>query len=427
MKATYTVCTVNWKSAKYIRFLDHTLRKLADAPDFRWLICDTNETADETAELESLGGTVVRHDVGSAVGSVAHGAAFNRIAPLIDTPYAVLLDPDAAVLVQGWDTRCLEALKDRSVVAVGAPYHPELAVERYGDFPTVFFCMYPTEFLKRPGIDFRPGWHAGLGRARSLALRLAGKFDRDRDTGYKLRDVAHAAGKRGLCFDTLTAASPRARVLTHGERGDEFHWQGEPIFTHQGRSSSRVPFQDSISVRWFHAVCRYLGLDPHRTSDELGLRLARRNGEGPRGALVTRLDAALMPEDLKAAFFADFSTFIRPELPASLAVGAEVIVAAHMDRELRDAAERGATVLTSCACPPELAHPRVVEFRGGFELATLLSRLPRGTRVVTRHQEPALVYATGAFPELVHVFRPHGPVRAGAASAFMTRRFQVAA
>ena len=271
----FTVCVVNWHSVAYIRFLDFTLRCLAGDTGFRWLICNTESDNTRASDLAQLtNAQVIYRNLDHLQSSVAHGTGFNEIVPHIQTEYALFMDPDSAVLASGWDTICLRELENHhDVVAIGAPYRVPVQPYRYGDYPTVFFVMYKTEFLQQPGIDFRPDWATWRGHARRRLRKFLGLFDSDRDTGWKLRKAAHRQGYRGLCFRWLSCESPEAVVLSNGERGDEYHWRGQPIFSHQGRSRSRVPFQGEISVRWFLAICRYLRLNPAQVDSDLGLNV----------------------------------------------------------------------------------------------------------------------------------------------------------
>ena len=270
-----TVCTVNWHSVAYLRFLDFTLRYLADEPEFRWLICNTepgNAHATDLAELTNA--QVICCNLDHLESSVAHGTGLNALIPHIQTEYTLFMDPDSAVLASGWDIICLRELENHhDVVAIGAPYRVPVQAYRYGDYPTLFFSMYKTEFLQQPGVDCRPGWTTWRGRLRRRLRKFLGLFETDRDTGWKLRDMAHQQGYRGLCFRWLSHESPGAVVLSNRGRGDEYHWQGQPIFSHQGRSSSRKPFQGTLSVHWFLAVCRYLQLSPVQVDADLGLNV----------------------------------------------------------------------------------------------------------------------------------------------------------
>lgn len=267
-----TVCTVNWWSLEYVRFLDFTLRTLGDTPDFRWLICNTNSNNAQGAELEALPNSrVVYRDLDGLSGSIAHGTGLNALIPHIQTEFTLIVDPDSAVLAAGWDTLCKRELKEEGVVAIGAPYNAYMGERRYGDFPTVFFVMCRTDLLQRYEVDMRPSWATWYGSLRRKLRRFGGLFDTDLDTGWRLRQVAHRHGLSGKRFQWLNASSRGVEVLRHGERGDEYHWDGHPIFSHQGRSSKRVPFQGDVSVRWFLAICHYLNVVPAQISERLQL------------------------------------------------------------------------------------------------------------------------------------------------------------
>ena len=270
-----TVCSVNWYSVRYLRFLDFTLRHLADKLAFRWLICNSESDDSSDPQLAQLtNARVIYRNLDGLYSGVAHGTGLNALVPYIETEFTLFVDPDSAVLAKGWDTICLRELEeDSNVVAIGAPYDGYMGARRYADFPTLFFVVCRTELLRQHHIDLRSGRASWPGRLRRRLRRYAGLFEADRDTGWRLRQVAHRHGFRGTCFDWLNASSPGAMVLAPGQRGDEYHWKGQPIFSHQGRSRSRVPFQGEVSVHWFQAICRYLELDPVQVNEQLQLRV----------------------------------------------------------------------------------------------------------------------------------------------------------
>jgi len=63
------------------------------------------------------------------------------------------------------------------------------------------------------------------------------------------------------CFDFLKSNDSGSVVLAPDARGDEHHWQGIPIVSHQGRSGSRGFDRDPISVLWLDRICNFLNVD----------------------------------------------------------------------------------------------------------------------------------------------------------------------
>lgn len=272
-----TVCAVNWYSVEYLRFLAFTLRLLADRPTFRWLVCNTEADDHRTPELAALGNAqVIYRNLDNLPSSVTHGAGLNALIPLIQTDHVLFVDPDSAVLASGWDSICRRELADQAVAAIGAPYDGFMSKRRFDDFPAIFFLYCRTDLVHRRALDMRPHWAIRSGSVRRKLRQYLGLFDSDRDTGWQVRRAALEEGLRGTCFRWLNGSSRDAVVLRNGTPGDEYHWQGRPIFSHQGRSNTRAPFRGAASVRWFCAICRYLRQDAVEVSErlELGVNFA---------------------------------------------------------------------------------------------------------------------------------------------------------
>ncbi|MBI3978492.1 MAG: hypothetical protein HY331_09935 [Chloroflexi bacterium] len=262
-----TVCTVNFRTWEYLYFQDFTFRRLAADPGFKRLICNVTPGNDEADRLARLPNTTVFHvDLKGLVGSESHGAALNHILPRIETEYAVIADPDTAVLTQGWDTVCRSALDERRL-AIGSPYHPS-ATFRYQGFPNVIFLFFAVESVRQLGIDFRPEpfWIRNL--KRRLRHCLPAVSGLDRDVGWQLPERFGRAGHQAVCFDFYKCHDAQSVVLAPDARGDEFHWRGVPIVTHQGRAAPRGFNQDPVSRMWLERVCAYLQLD-RRVADDV--------------------------------------------------------------------------------------------------------------------------------------------------------------
>jgi len=255
-----TVCSVNWHTWKYIYFQDHTFRKLATDRSFRRLICNVSPGSEEMDRLMRLPHTSVYDlDLKGLRGSDAHGTALNSLLPRLETEYAVIADPDTAALIDGWDSLCRNALDGRTV-AIGTPY-PTHATRRFQEFPNAIFFYFHVDSVRRIDLDFRPesGWLRGL---KSKASQyLPGRGPIDRDVGWQVPMRFREAGYEAHCFESLDCSSPRSVVLAPEARGDEHHYAGLPVLTHQGRSGPRGYDEDPISVAWLDRVCLYLGLD----------------------------------------------------------------------------------------------------------------------------------------------------------------------
>jgi hypothetical protein len=266
---SFTVCSVNYLTQRYIQFQDYTYRRLADDKNFKRLICNVTPDNAEAEALSRMPNTkVFFSDTEGLSGSQSHGHGLNEILPLIDTEYAVFADPDTAALMPGWDTACLEALSDKSI-AIGSPYHPDYT-NRYQEFPNVIFFFFNVEMLRRLNVDFRPPPYP----FRSIRQRLSRRIpfinleSKEMDVGWRLPKSFDSAGYSASYFDFIRCSDSQSVVLTPDARGDEYHWQGAPIITHQGRGAGKRGFNvDEVSKLWLSGVSDYLDLDDQVLSD----------------------------------------------------------------------------------------------------------------------------------------------------------------
>ena len=266
---SFTVCSVNYHTQKYLAFQDYTYRRLADDNNFKRLICNVTPDNAEAETLSRMPNTkVFFSDTKGRRGNLSHGHGLNDILPHIDTEYAVFADPDTAALMPGWDTACLEALSDRSI-AIGTPYHSDFTI-RYQNFPNVIFFFFNVEKLRRLKVDIRPPPYP----FRSIRQRLSGhipginyKFN-EKEVGWRLPKSFDGAGYDASYFDFIRCSDPQSVVLAPDARGDEYHWQGTPIITHQGRGGGPRGFNvDEVSQLWLSKVCDYLSLDGQILND----------------------------------------------------------------------------------------------------------------------------------------------------------------
>lgn len=259
--ADLTVCSVSNDDWKYLAFQDHVMRLLAHEKEFRRLVIDVS-TTDESAERERRlpHTTVVRVDLKGKVGSEAHGAALNHILSHVDTEWMAIADPDTSVLAPAWDRTCRNELAD-ACIAIGTPYDHRGVVCRYQNFPNAVLLFLRTDPLRRMRVNWHPDpqW---LRKSKRWICRQLGKpLDDDHDVGWRLPKAFAKHGYRAKTFTFLKCTDPESVVLAPDARGDEFHWNGKPIFTHQGRSWTREFDVDPISRAWLDKVCAYLRLD----------------------------------------------------------------------------------------------------------------------------------------------------------------------
>jgi len=255
-----TVCTVNYYTEKYIYFQDYIFRELANNKDHRRLVCNVTPFNEGAEALSLLPRTEVFYeDTSGLSGSESHGVGLNALISRIDTEYAVIADPDSVVLLKDWDTVCLETLDDQTV-AIGTPYPPH-AVNRYQGYPNQIFIFFDVAAMRSMDIDFRPENYR-LRRAKGQINKYIPWLSlEDRDTSWNMPVKFREHGYLTHCFDFLKSNDSGSVVLAPDARGDEHHWRGIPIVSHQGRSGSRGFDRDPISILWLDRICEFLNID----------------------------------------------------------------------------------------------------------------------------------------------------------------------
>jgi len=260
-----TVGVVNWHSARFIRFLERSMRAKAASANYRFLVCNTGGDVSGLADIPNL--TIFEADMGRLVGSDAHGTAMNALAERLSTEYAVLLDPDMAVLADDWDRLCIDELHG-DCLAIGAPYDRRVGSMRYQNFPALFFFLFKVAPFRAMRIDMRPDISGLWARTRFRAGRALGLSPESRDTGFRLPREFARHGWTGKAFAFVHGGDPESVIVT-GQRSDEFHWRGRPILTHQGRSGQRPFWEHPLSRAWVERVCAYLEWDTEKVVNDI--------------------------------------------------------------------------------------------------------------------------------------------------------------
>lgn len=191
-------------------------------------------------------------------GSVGHGQCMDIILQNMDAEYGMMVDSDVAFLKKDWDLQ-LESKIEDGVVIVGAG--TEKDHHHYYDFPYTIMIFFLTEALKSSGVTFVPGL-----KKMVLDEENADIFGRNpgdtifQDTSWQLPLKIKGAGQRGLALPLLSPRldSPNLKFMQPNMRGEEHQIDGEPIFTHLGRSQSRDFWHDPVVRRWKERVQDWL-------------------------------------------------------------------------------------------------------------------------------------------------------------------------
>lgn len=256
-----TVCTINYNTSRYIRFQDRILRSLAADGGYKRLILDTSPSS-EIYALTGLPETdIASVDTGTRYGSETHGFGVNWLIEHANTEYALLIDPDAVLLRQNWDTLLKAELSD-TCVAIGSPYNPNHGRRRHQDFPNAICFFFRVKPLQEIHVNWEPlsfRWRKPLIRVVHSRLTRYVPFlaFNDFEMGYRVPGAFQKHGYTAKHFDFILPHDGTAKLLRPGLNFEEYHWRGQVIATHQRRSQQAF---DSMphSQEWVSAVQRHL-------------------------------------------------------------------------------------------------------------------------------------------------------------------------
>ena len=192
-----TVLCVNYNTSDFIEVMLYSFEKLTSSP-FEVLIVDNGSKESHLLRLakaaQNYNNVRVIYRRQSAPGSIGHGEAMDLLVKMVDTPYFVTMDSDAAFLIKDWDIKLLSRLNERTK-AIGT----QAPGDKPKDFPLMFAVLYETEAFLRSGANFLPFT----------------KFDCKNnllDTGWAIRESFH---KNGYFGDVLVFKNTR-------------HWKSGP-------------------------------------------------------------------------------------------------------------------------------------------------------------------------------------------------------
>lgn len=273
-----TVLSVSWRSTEWLRDLFTGMLTLADQPErIRLLVADNTNGADaDLRRLDFPGLEIVPVDVGGQIMSMAHAHGLNTLWERVETPFALIVDPDVALLQPAWDRALQEEFAAQKVVAIGAPY-PAWKAGKYHDFPSPIFACWRSDALRALAPDWRPYGRTAHRRLLDFALRqtfwLPRVFDRyvlrlprrqfrtvrrverlvgvvSKDTGWEIAQRARQRGWQAALFevvrDPATLSGISADAAPHYRRlAEEFElyaWHNRPFLTHRNPTLTRLDF-----------------------------------------------------------------------------------------------------------------------------------------------------------------------------------------
>lgn len=273
-----TVLSVSWHSAGLLRDLFAGMLALADQPEqLRLLVADNTGGADpDLHDLSFPHLDIVPVDVGGQIMSMGHAHGLNTLWPLVQTPFALIVDPDVAMLRPGWDSALRQVFAAEDVVAVGAPFAP-WKLGKYHDFPSPIFACWRSDALRALAPDWRPYGRTARRRLFDFALRqtlwlpraldrtllrlprrqfrlarwverLAGEVSKD--TGWEIARRARQRGWRAALFEVVRdpaglsgiAAETAPHYRRLAEEFELYAWDNRPMLTHRNPTLTRLDF-----------------------------------------------------------------------------------------------------------------------------------------------------------------------------------------
>lgn len=316
-----TILSVNYLSAKFIRFQEWCLRKItSENTRLQWLIVNNSPDDSELPILRQIPNALIvpsdvrirySHDKISPLvspRSTQHGRALNELLPLVKTSFGLIMDPDCFVLCHNWDLLMLSFMKMHEITVLGAPYHPSRRLKFGQKFPTVTFMLFQSGQFQALNIDFCPGLYPRFDSylyRNSLLRRL--KHGTWKDTGWRTKVKCEHQGLRTHCFDTpvlrpmqnrsdlrwLAAQIVPERYLTWprklferpdegllseaeifaapgGERYEEYYFKGKQVLCHlRGVSQLNKVFDGEEAQFWARRIAAKLGLNYDKFVDEI--------------------------------------------------------------------------------------------------------------------------------------------------------------
>ena len=130
--------------------------------------------------------------------------------------------------------------------------------------PNAIMSLFLVDKLKETGLSWKP-------EMRHLKITEKNKDIYKRkvgekiflDTSSEIPSRLHKNSLRGIPLPLLSLRNNDKKVIfmKDGMRGEEHHFENNPILTHVGRGSTRDFFSNPVVVQWKKRVTEWLGRD----------------------------------------------------------------------------------------------------------------------------------------------------------------------
>ena len=193
-------------------------------------------------------------------GSMGHGHCLDKILEQMSSEYGMIVDCDVAFLEKDWDVKLINELDDKKII-IGAA--TESNHHHYYNFPFTIMVLFKTKILKTLNVSFKPKLVDIILTEKNA--KLFGREVGDKihlDTAWQLPLKVKSAGYDGISLPLISPRYDHGRenmlFMKEGMRGEEHQLNGVPIFTHVGRSSTRLFSSDPIVIKWKKRVEEWL-------------------------------------------------------------------------------------------------------------------------------------------------------------------------
>jgi N-acetylglucosaminyl-diphospho-decaprenol L-rhamnosyltransferase len=271
------VSIVTYNSAKEIANCLESLESGLEGLEYDVTVVDNASSDDTVALIRSKFDKVEVIETGKNLG---FGAAHNLVIRNADTPYVLVLNPDA-MLQEKAVSRLLLGIKSDARVAVVGPrveYEDGWPQLSFGMFPGLFADLRQSKLVKsvqareKDSIkklenllknDVNPGWVSGsCFLARRDLLEKVGYFDENfflyledvdlclrlRKSGYKIKVVSnavcrHAEGKSHESSETMTSHYRDSRLIYENKHGG---WVNFMLYKLLKASKSKIKYRKEL-------------------------------------------------------------------------------------------------------------------------------------------------------------------------------------
>lgn len=155
-----TLCSVTYKSRKYLELNLALTKKLNDQTHFQWIVVENTEReSDERIAENDPRFKVIEGVKNSWSGytrvSYHHGTGLNQALPAISSQFVLFIDPDFFIVRPFWIREVIKHMQSHRLSFFGAPYFPG-RTGKYRYFPCAQCLFVNLEHVPKEKLDFMP-------------------------------------------------------------------------------------------------------------------------------------------------------------------------------------------------------------------------------------------------------------------------------